>query len=216
MIPRALGAPTTDARAASREKELKLKKTLLSLSACALATGLALTGCGSNTDAGSEQTSAPSSQQAETVTVEDPWIKATDSDMTAMFGTVTNPTAKDRTIVKADADGAGMVQLHETVPTSGGSTEMREKKDGFPLPASGSTTLEPGADHVMLMGLKKELAAGDTLKVTLTLDDDSTVEVEAPVKPFSGAKESYAPSEEAAMNHDDHGDHGDHGEHGDH
>jgi copper(I)-binding protein len=50
----------------------------------------------------------------------------------------------------------------------------------------------------MLMGLKKKLQAGDTVTVTLTLDDGSAVKVQAPVKPFSGAKETYAPTDSAA------------------
>jgi copper(I)-binding protein len=130
--------------------------------------------------------------------VDDAWVKATDSDMTAMFGTVMNHSGKDRTIVSAKADVAGMVQLHETVADGSGATTMKEKKGGFPLSAGKSVTLQPGGDHVMLMGLKKKLQAGDTVTVTLTLDDGSAVKVQAPVKPFSGAKETYAPTDSAA------------------
>ncbi|MGO3151871.1 MAG: copper chaperone PCu(A)C [Galactobacter sp.] len=176
-----------------------MKKTFAALSAFALVAGLAA--CGGNDS--SESSGSTDAAASGKITVEDAWVKATDTDMTAMFGTVENGTDEDRTIVSADSDVAGMVELHETVADGSGSTMMKEKKDGFPLPAGESKELEPGADHVMLMSLDKELAAGDTVTVTLTFDDDSTLDVEAPVKPFTGAKETYAPSEEAST-HDGH------------
>jgi copper(I)-binding protein len=183
-----------------------VKKTLVSLSVLALASGLSLAACGSDdtgsndTKAGSQHTTAAATSAAKTsqIMVDDAWVKATDSDMTAMFGTVMNHSGKDRTIVSAKADVAGMVQLHETVADGSGATTMKEKKGGFPLSAGKSVTLQPGGDHVMLMGLKKKLQAGDTVTVTLTLDDGSAVKVQAPVKPFSGAKETYAPTDSAA------------------
>ncbi|MGO1319707.1 MAG: copper chaperone PCu(A)C [Galactobacter sp.] len=168
-----------------------MKKTFAALSALALVAGLSA--CGS-TDSADPTTPADSGK----ITVHDAWIKATDTDMTAMFATIENGTDEDRTITSAASDTAGMVELHETVADGSGATTMKEKKEGFPLPAGASKDLEPGGDHVMLMGLKKELEAGDIVTVTLTFDDDSTVDVEAPVKPFTGAKETYAPSDEAA------------------
>jgi copper(I)-binding protein len=38
----------------------------------------------------------------------------------------------------------------------------------------------------MLFGLKKPLVAGDTVRVQLTLDDKTTVEVAAPVRRMGG------------------------------
>lgn len=174
------------------------KQTIPTLGALAVATVLALTGCGGGTtdDAGattSDAAAAAATTGTGKVTVSEQWIKAADG-MTSLFGTVTNDTDEDRTIVKAASDEAGMVQLHETVSTDSGGTTMQQKKGGFPLPAHQSKVLEPGGDHVMLMDLKKKLRAGDTVEVTLTLDDGTTVDVDAPVKAFSGAQESYAPT----------------------
>lgn len=195
-------------------------KHYLALGACALiATGL--TGCGASSNAadssagastsaaagdmdmssGSDMSmnaapatgSAAADHAAHGITVSNQWVKA-EKSMTSLFGTVQNTTDQPRTIVKATSDAAGMVQLHETVSNGSGGMTMKEKKDGFALPAHGSKTLEPGGDHVMLMDLHHALKAGDTVKVTLTLDDGSTVAVSAPVKEFAGAQESYAPS----------------------
>jgi copper(I)-binding protein len=125
------------------------------------------------------------------LTVTDPWIKAADKGMTAAFGTLTN-TGKDTvTLVGAACDQAGMAQLHETVGDGSGGMSMKEKKGGFPIKAGGTLVLEPGGDHIMLMDLKEKLQPGDSVKITLTLDDDTTGTFEATVKDFAGAQENY-------------------------
>ncbi|RII43517.1 copper chaperone PCu(A)C [Galactobacter valiniphilus] len=184
-----------------------LTTTLIALSAAA---ALGLTGCGASTSNATGTAAATSTQAAhDSVMIADAWVKAsTQKDgMSALFGVVTNHTGAERTIVKASSDAAGMVQLHTTVTTAGGGTEMKEKEGGFPLAAGASVTLEPGADHVMLMGLKRDLEAGDTVDVTLTLDDGTEVKVSAPVKAFSGAQESYAPTGDSSTGESSHAGH---------
>lgn len=173
------------------------------LSACApAATPASAT---STAPAASTPSDAPSDAQhgVAAVSIADSWVKATesDNDMSGMFGVLHNRSDQARTIVKASSDSAGMVQLHTTEPTANGGSVMKEKEGGFPIPAGGSITFEPGGNHVMLMGLKSVLKAGDTVKVTLTLDDGSTLVVDAPVKAFSGAKESYAPTHDSSTGH---------------
>jgi len=195
---------------------MQTKHTLLTLTALTAIAAGALTGCsaggpvGAATTPATAQAAAPSdgtrpdpassgTADAARITVRDAWVKAATAKdgMSAFFGVVTNVTGDARTIVSASSDAADMVQLHETVVGSGGASTMRQKKGGFPLPAGGAVTLEPGGNHVMLMGLRRELAAGDEASVTFTLDDGSTVDVTAPVKSFAGAQETYAPGEGA-------------------
>lgn len=191
------------------------KISALSLTASLALVGGALAGCStpaapaapaapaSSGTAGSSTAPAPSASGTDAaqgsqsaVAVEDGWVKATKDkkDMSALFGKIKNSSDQERTIVKATSDSAGMVQLHTTETTANGGSVMKEKEGGFPVPAGGSITFEPGGNHVMLMGLKSVLKAGDTVKVTLTMDDGSSTVVEAPVKAFSGAQETYAPS----------------------
>ncbi|MDR2256616.1 MAG: copper chaperone PCu(A)C [Arthrobacter sp.] len=185
-----------------------LKTTLIALSAAA---ALSLTGCGAQGASGTADPtpSTTASQQQEGVSIADAWVKAsTKKDgMSALFGVVTNHSGTERTIVKATSDVAGMVQLHTTVATAGGGTEMKEKEGGFPLAAGASVTLEPGGDHVMLMDLKQDLEAGQTVNVTLTLDDGTEVAVSAPVKAFAGAQESYAPTGDSSTGESTHAGH---------
>ncbi|TIC86783.1 copper chaperone PCu(A)C [Nocardioides sp. GY 10113] len=128
---------------------------------------------------------------ADSLTVADPWVKAVDGGMSGAFGVLTNDSDADITLVSADTDVAGMVELHETVQNDDGSMAMQPKEDGFVVPAGGEHVLQPGGDHIMLMGLSGALEAGTTVTVTLTFDDGSTQEVVATVKPFTGADETY-------------------------
>jgi copper(I)-binding protein len=61
--------------------------------------------------------------------------------------------------------------------------------DRLPLPAGKTVDLKPGGYHVMLMGLSGPLRAGDTVPLTLTIEDKAgkktALEVKAPVKPLT-------------------------------
>ena len=155
----------------------------------ALAAVLILSGC-----AGGQPAETPAASvradAAASVTVADAWVKAADDGMTALFGTVENAGASSITLTGAETDAAEMAGVHETVESDGAMT-MREKEGGFEIDAGGNLLLEPGANHVMLMGLTGPLQAGDEVTVTLSFSDGSTLDVVAPVKDFQGANEKY-------------------------
>ena len=75
-----------------------------------------------------------------------------------------------------------------------GAMQMQPKADGFTVPAGGTHVLQPGGDHVMLMGLDgpprerhhDDAHPGDHRRGRRP----PTV----PVRAFPGAAESYAPS----------------------
>jgi copper(I)-binding protein len=58
--------------------------------------------------------------------------------------------------------------LH-TVQRDGEVMRMREV-DAIPVPARGAVTLRPGGLHLMLIGLTRPLAAGETVPVTLRFE----------------------------------------------
>jgi hypothetical protein len=74
-----------------------------------------------------------------------------------------------RRIVSAESSAAGMVMLHETM-MHGDMAMMRDLPELL-VPAGGKAELAPGGKHLMLMGMKAALKAGD--HVTITLIDDS-------------------------------------------
>lgn len=179
-------------------------------------TALALAACsGPNPgDAKSPEQPASSSAQEEGTTLEmaEAWAKsASQSDehaMTGIFGQIHNPTAESITLVSATADVATMVELHETIIDANGSTVMQAVEGGFEIAAGETKTLEPGGDHVMLMGLTQDLIAGDQVEFTLTLSTGDVLEIAAEVRDFSGAKETYSHEEtETPADGADHSNH---------
>ncbi|RCV48216.1 copper chaperone PCu(A)C [Marinitenerispora sediminis] len=169
--------------------------TVNALAAATAAALLAATGCSGGEAAPQDTPAAAESgaAQAETVTVEDAWIKAATQEegMTGVFGTIGNPGGEDAAVVAATSPSAGTVELHEVVTGDDGNPVMREKDGGFAVPAEGEHVLEPGADHIMLMELTEDLEPGDEIAIQLEFADGSSTEVTVPVKDYEGANESY-------------------------
>lgn len=218
-----------------------MRKNITLAVALPIAVAIGLAGCGhdDSTAAGSTQAGGSSSASADTVdsrvdaealSLDGAWVKAADDGMTAVFGELKNNTDQDITLVEAKYADAKMVQLHETEGDGSGGMSMQEKKGGFTIPAGESLDLEPGGDHIMIMGLKKAIKPGEQITLDLVTADGETVEVAAVAKEYSGAQEDYAPGEAEGSSdgeNADHADHGDdedlgddegsdHGDHGDH
>lgn len=152
-----------------------------------IAAALSLTGC----RAAVPVTPSPSTH-AQSVSVKDPWIKATSGTMTAAFAEVENSGNTAITVTSATSDVSSEVELHESTQSSDGQQSMKQKEGGFPIPAGKALTLQPGGDHIMLMGLSKPIVAGQKVQLALTFSDGSTRSFWATAKDFAGAKESYS------------------------
>jgi periplasmic copper chaperone A len=83
-------------------------------------------------------------------------------------------------LLAVTTDVAEVVELH-TVERDGAIMRMRPVPQ-IDVPAGGSTTLEPGGLHVMLIGLRRDLQAGETIRLTLNFANAGEVIVEAPVR----------------------------------
>ena len=120
---------------------------------------LLLAACGSG-DGGK------SGAAAEPVAVGEAWCRPTPNGrlMTGCYLTMT-ARADDR-LVAVRATGAGRVELHETRMESG-MMMMHPMEDGLPLPEGRLIELEPGGNHIMVMGLAEPLEDGDSLELTL-------------------------------------------------
>lgn len=168
-------------------KKFTLAAAVLAVSAAAL------TGCGSSTPAAG---TSPSAEDTAALSMTGAWAKAADAGgMTGAFGTLVNPGTEDVTVVAASSAAASTVEMHEVAMDDDGAMVMREIEGGFVVPAGGDYLLEPGASHLMLMGLTDGLLAGDTVTITLELSDGSTLDVDAVAKDFAGANESYGTGE---------------------
>lgn len=163
-------------------------RTPLAALAATAALLLALTGCAGTATAEPSATTAP---EADSITVEDAWVKTAEEGMSAAFGTIENAGDTDVVIVGASTAASPMIELHETVEDDSGAMVMRQKDGGFVIPAGDHLHLEPGGNHIMLMGLANPIVAGDEVTFTLEFEDGSTLEFTAPGKDYEGANETY-------------------------
>ncbi|MEX3611464.1 copper chaperone PCu(A)C [Rothia sp. LK2588] len=192
-------------------------KCLCALSALAVVT---LTGCAGNTNETPEKadasSSASSTENQAKLTVSEPWAKASEGDMTAVFGTVKNTGDTPVTIVEAtsSATGAGDTQLHTTQMDSSGASSMKQT-DKFTIEPGQSLELKPGADHIMLMKLTCSMPAGTTVHMGLKTDSGEEIKFDAEARDYSGAQEKYAPGHSASASPEHQQEHGQH-EHNQH
>ncbi|MET9486985.1 copper chaperone PCu(A)C [Nocardia sp. NPDC006630] len=174
---------------ASVLRPLRAPRVLRRLTAVAAVSALAVFPVACSSDSGSTSTA----KAADKVTMSDQWIKAADSGMSAAFGTLSNAGDNPVQLVAASSPASARVEIHEVVTDGvGGDKTMRPKEGGLTIPAHGSATLEPGAEHLMFMDLKQPLRTGSDTRITLVFSDGSTTTVTAQVRDFAGGQENYA------------------------
>lgn len=116
--------------------------------------------------------------------VSEAWARATvpAQQVGAAYMTITSPVAL--TLVGAETDIASEVQIH-SMHTLDGIMRMRKQTE-LMLPADTAVTLAPGATHMMLMGLKQPLKAGETFSLRMTYMDKAkkifTSVIDVPVR----------------------------------
>lgn len=122
------------------------------------------------------------------VTVRDAWVRepVASRKTTAAFLVIENAGTVKRAIVSATSEAAETVELHEMVRD--GAMMKMSPVTAIDVPANGKTELKPGGLHIMMFGLKKQPVAGDTVRLTLTLDDGTKATVAALVRKMEGMK----------------------------
>ena len=98
----------------------------------------------------------------------------------AAFFVIKNNSDKDIAITSANSDVAEKNELHTHIKENKMMKMMKIEK--LVVPAKSSLELKSGGDHVMLMGLKKELKAGDEINLELSFSDGDKKSIKVPVK----------------------------------
>ena len=98
----------------------------------------------------------------------------------AAFFVIKNNSDKDIAITSANSDIAEKNELHTHIKENEMMKMMKIEK--LVVPAKSSLELKSGGDHVMLMGLKKELKAGDEISLELSFSDGDKKSIKVPVK----------------------------------
>jgi copper(I)-binding protein len=138
---------------------------------------------------------------AQTVTISNPWARATVQGQKATGAFMTVTSKENSKLVAASTPVAGIVEIHE-MKMDKDVMKMSALPNGLDLPAGKAVDLKPGGFHIMLMDLKLPLNKDVAVPLTLTFQDSSgkksqqVVQVPVSVQPPSGQ----------SMNHQ-HGDH---------
>ena len=98
----------------------------------------------------------------------------------AAFFVIKNNSDKDIAITSANSDIAKKNELHTHIKENKMMKMMKIEK--LVVPAKSSLELKSGGDHVMLMGLKKELKVGDEISLELSFSDGDKKSIKVPVK----------------------------------
>jgi len=99
----------------------------------------------------------------------------------AAYMTITNGTASTDTLIGASSNVSKKAQVHESYKTDSGETAMRPAGN-LVIDSGNKLQITPGRYHIMLMNLKRDLAAGDSLDVTLNFQHVGKKTVRIPVK----------------------------------
>ena len=103
----------------------------------------------------------------------------------AGYVTLTNHGISSDRLMGGHTAVAATVTPHQTSMT-GGVMRMRPLPAGLPIGASASVSLSPNSDHLMLMGLKGVLKAGQHVRVVLMFQRAGDVPVDFVVRDDAG------------------------------
>lgn len=114
------------------------------------------------------------------IVVTDAWARAAATGNSAAYMTLRNTGPAADRLIRAESDVATAVELHQT-SMEGGMMKMAPV-DGIALPAGERVELKPGGLHVMLIGLQRELKAGEKLKLKLYFEQAGAQEIAVEVR----------------------------------
>jgi copper(I)-binding protein len=113
------------------------------------------------------------------VKIDKPWARPTVAGQHAGGAFVTLTSARGDKLVGGHTPAAERVELHE-MKMEGDVMRMREVGT-IELPAGRAVELKPGGLHLMFMGLKAPLKAGDTLPLVLRFEKAGEVKLDVKV-----------------------------------
>lgn len=116
------------------------------------------------------------------IAVSDAWARATPPAARngAVYATIRNDGAAPDRLIGIESGVAEGGEIHE-MTMEGGVMQMRPLKDGLLVAPGATVELVAGRLHVMLVGLKRPLKAGETIRVTAIFEKAGRIEVAVPV-----------------------------------
>jgi periplasmic copper chaperone A len=124
---------------------------------------------------------------AATVTVKEPWVRATVAQQKATGAFMQLTTDQNTRLISAQSPVANIVEIHEMRMVE--QTMKMRAISGLDVIVGKTVELKPGSYHIMLIDLKQTLKEGDIIPLTLTFEDQNkkqeVIEIKAPAKPLN-------------------------------
>lgn len=132
------------------------------------------------------------------IQLEEPWARESPPAVKngAAYMTLVNTGAEADRLLSASGEVAETIELH-THLVENNVMKMR-KVDAIEVAPGEPTALKPGGLHIMLIGLKKPLAAGQTFPLTLKFDKAGEIPVQVLVR---GKDAATMPSDGGHVHH---------------
>jgi copper(I)-binding protein len=115
------------------------------------------------------------------IKIKNAWMRPSSKKMaTALYLVMENKSETADTLYQVDSDLAERVEIHETY--SEGEMMGMRKVDFIVIEGQGSFELKPGAHHIMLMKLKKDIKDGDNGEFVLHFKQAGELRITATAK----------------------------------
>ena len=102
----------------------------------------------------------------------------------AVYFVIQNHNAEADNVIGASTDIANAAEIHES--KMDGDVMMMQQRESVALDSSAKVEFMPGGLHIMLIGLKQDINAGDEIEVTLQFMNSPDLTVKAMVKDADG------------------------------
>lgn len=119
---------------------------------------------------------------------QDAWIRLLPTPTLAAYLTLYNPTDKPIRVLGVSTPVALKAEFHESRTVGGmdhgaqGETTTMAPLWEVVVPARGKLEFGPGGKHIMLLGLKRTLRAGEKVPLVFRLEGGKTLTVQAVVR----------------------------------
>jgi periplasmic copper chaperone A len=120
------------------------------------------------------------SEQQSKITIDNSWVRnSSEGKNTAFYFDLVNEGSAD-TLFKVESDLAELVEIHETFEKDD-MMGMREVEN-IPVDANSTFNFKPGAHHIMLINLKRDLSAGEVVEFVLHFRNSGKISAAAEVR----------------------------------
>lgn len=120
-------------------------------------------------------------QPQDELLIKDAWMRPNGKGMTtALYFNIENTGEQADTLFKVDFDFAARVEIHETYEKD--SMMGMRKVENIIIEAGESFSLKPGAHHIMLIKLTKDIKAGEPEEFIVHFKKTGEIKVTAKVK----------------------------------